>query len=113
MSLSSLYQSFLANPDPALLSQHASLNYITTLTTFNDSAAILKHLTAQQKILKKKTEKTLSTVESSNALCLDVETTIEFLAGGAYLPGLDDNFVSDRIVTFPVVSYLPALRTRL
>ena len=36
---------------------------------------------------------------------MDVEITIEFLTGGgAYLPGLDDNFVADRVVTFPMVS---------
>lgn len=46
----------------------------------------------------------LSTVEGESAICLDVETTLEFITGGgAYLPGLDDNFLSDRVVTFPMV----------
>ena len=46
----------------------------------------------------------LSAIENEDAVCLDVETTLEFLTGGgAYLPGLDDNFLADHIVTFPMV----------
>ena len=105
MSLKSRYQSYLANPNPAALSDNASLNYITTLTTINTAASIIKHNAAHQKALKKKQETVLDSVEGTNAVSLDVETTLEFLTGGgAYLPGLDDNFVSDRVVTFPMVS---------
>ena len=104
MALTATYQSFLATINSALLAKDATLNYVTTLTSINDNAAIVKHLAAQQKMLKKKTEKVINSIESSNALCLDVETTIEFVSGGgAYLPGLDDNFLADRIVTLPVV----------
>ena len=107
MSLQKKYQSFLATPTATALSSYASLNYITTLTTINDAAAIAKHLSNQTSTLKKKEEKVLSTVEGENAICLDVETTLEFLTGGgAYLPGLDDNFLADRIVTFPIVRIL-------
>ena len=103
-SLKSFYQSFLASPNACALNNNASLNYITTLTTINTAAAIIKHHTAHQKVLTKKEEKILSCIEGSDALCLDVETTLEFLTGGgAYLPGLDDNFVADRVVTFPMV----------
>ena len=103
-SLRSLYQSFLASPNASALNNNASLNYITTLTTINTAAAIIKHHTAHQKALTKKEEKILSCIEGSDALCLDVETTLEFITGGgAYLPGLDDNFVADRVVTFPMV----------
>lgn len=105
MALQDIYKSFLAHPGSELLSDNASLHYITTLTTINSSAAIAKHNTAHQKVLKKKEEKILNCVEGADAVCLDVETTIEFLSGGgAYLPGLDDNFVADRTVIFPVVS---------
>lgn len=46
----------------------------------------------------------LHCIESENEICLDVETTLEFVTGGgAYLPGLDDNFLADRVVTFPIV----------
>lgn len=103
-SLKSFYQSFLASPSASALNNNASLNYITTLTTINTAAAIIKHHTAHQKVLTKKEEKILSCIEGSDALCLDVETTLEFITGGgAYLPGLDDNFVADRVVTFPMV----------
>ena len=103
-SLKSLYQSFLARPNASILNHDASLNYITTLTTINTAAAILKHHAAHQKVLTKKEEKVLSCIEGSDALCLDVETTLEFITGGgAYLPGLDDNFLADRVVTFPMV----------
>jgi hypothetical protein len=105
MTLSAQYQRFLANPSAAALADAAAIHYITTLTTINDAAEIVKHLGAQDKQLKKKGEKVLSAIESSSGLCVDVETTIEFVSGGgAYLPGLDDNFLSDRVATFPVVS---------
>ena len=36
---------------------------------------------------------------------MDVDTTIEFvLGGGTILPGLDDNFLADRTIYFPMVS---------
>lgn len=104
MSLSAKYQQFLRQPTAAALAEKASINYITTLTTINEPAAIINHLSAQEKQLKKKSEKVLSAIESSDGICLDVETTIEFISGGAaYLPGLDDNFLADRTVIFPVV----------
>lgn len=103
-SFKAAYQSYLANPTASTLNENASLNYITTLTTINTAAAIVKHTTAHGKVLKKKEEKILSCIESDDALCLDIETTLEFVSGGgAYLPGLDDNFVADRVVTFPMV----------
>ncbi|KAF2270462.1 hypothetical protein CC78DRAFT_133504 [Lojkania enalia] len=104
MTLSAKYQAFLASPSSGALADNASLHYITTLTSIHEPAPILRHFSVQEKLLKKKAEKVLSAVESANGLCLDVETTIEFVAGGgAYLPGLDDNFVADRLVTFPMV----------
>lgn len=107
-SLKSLYQNFLANPNPSALNDDASLNYITTLTTINTAPAIIKHHAAHQKVLTKKEDKVLSCIESSDALCLDVETTLEFITGGgAFLPGLDDNFLADRVVTFPMVKGIP------
>lgn len=106
-SLKAIYQSFLASPNANALAGDASVNYITTLTVVNSATTIAKHFSSQQSILKKKQEKVLSTVESDDAICLDVETTLEFInGGGAYLPGLDDNFLADRVVTFPIVSLL-------
>ncbi|KAF2146620.1 uncharacterized protein K452DRAFT_219039 [Aplosporella prunicola CBS 121167] len=104
MALSAKYQQFLGAPAVELLSAQASINYITTLTTVANPAAILKHLTAQGKLLTKKNERILNTIEGSDSLCLEVETTLELVAGGgAFLPGLDDNFISDRTVVFPIV----------
>ena len=106
-SLKSVYQNFLASPNASALNNDASVNYVTTLTTINSAAAIIKHHAAHQKVLTKKEEKVLSCIEGSNALCLDVETTLEFITGGgAYLPGLDDNFLADRVVTFPMVKQI-------
>jgi hypothetical protein len=104
MTLQSTFKQFLAAPNPTLLADKASLHYITTLVTFNTSSEIIKHLGSLTRQLKKKEENFLDVVESENALAVEVETTIEFLTGGgAYLPGLDDNFLADRTVTFPIV----------
>ena len=104
MALTSHYKSFLATANPTVLAKDASLNYLTTLTSFTESGAIVKHLTTQQKILKKKTENVINAIEGANAICLEIETTIEFLlGGGAYLPGMDDNFLADHVVTLPMV----------
>ncbi|KAL8909982.1 MAG: hypothetical protein Q9171_004715 [Xanthocarpia ochracea] len=103
-SLRAVYQSYLANPNASAFAPDGSLNYITTLTTLHKAEVIAKHLTVHQKILKKKHENVLHAIESENALCLEVDTTIEFLTGGGmYLPGLDDNFLADQLVTFPVI----------
>lgn len=50
----------------------------------------------------------MDTVEASNALMAEVETTLEFVNdGGAYLPGMDDNFLADRILTVLIVRSSP------
>ncbi|KAL8926835.1 MAG: hypothetical protein Q9208_002643 [Pyrenodesmia sp. 3 TL-2023] len=103
-SVKAVYQRYLANPDASAFAPDGSLNYITTLTTLNKTDAIAKHLNAQKRVLTKKLENVLSTVESENALCLEIETTIEFITGGGtYLPGLDDNFLADQTVTLPII----------
>lgn len=105
MTLLSIYQQFLRSPNTSVLADNAALYYIPTLTTISESTAILKHLQAQGRQLTKKSEKALDAIEGANALYLDTETTIEFLSGGgAYLPGLDDNFLAERTVTLPLVS---------
>ena len=105
MSLQVVYQSFLRSPNASVLTDDASLNYITTLTTIKGAATIVKHVISQGKILEKKQENVLNTVEGGNAISLEVETIIEFVSGGGpYLPNLDDNFLADRVVTIPIVS---------
>ena len=105
MSLKTVYERFLASPNPLSLTESASINYIPTLKTFAQPASVIRHLEDQNKNeVRKKAEKIIAAVEAHNALSLDVETTLEFISGGgAYLPGLE-NFVTDRIVTFPTVS---------
>lgn len=106
MSLST-YKAFLASLSASALADDVSLHYITTLTSIQGATAVSKHFSVQEKFLKKKGEKVLSAVDGGNSLAVDVETTIEFVqGGGAYLPGLDDNFVADRTVTFPMVCLL-------
>ncbi|KAL9003752.1 MAG: hypothetical protein Q9188_003392 [Gyalolechia gomerana] len=103
-SLKAIYQRYLQNPDASVFAPDGSLNYITTLITIHKTDAIAKHLTAHQRVLRKENENVLSTVESNDALCLEIETTIEFIqGGGTYLPGLDDNFLVDRLVTIPII----------
>jgi hypothetical protein len=111
MTLEDTYKQFLAAPNASSLAGNASLHYITTLVTVNGPNQILKHLAGQVHDLKKNEEKLLSVVEGRNALAAEVHTTIEFLAGGgAYLPTLDDNFLTDRGVTFPIVSMIRPVR---
>jgi hypothetical protein len=106
MSLKAAYERFLTSPNPLSLCENASLNYIPTLRTFTQQGPVIRHLENQNRTeVRKKTEKIIGTVEGQNSLSLEVETTLEFISnGGAYLPGLD-NFVTDRIVTFPTVSW--------
>lgn len=104
MALKSVYEKFLAKPETEFLAQESSLHYITTTTTYTNPESILKHLTALSRRVRKQSEKIISVVEGSNSLCLDVETKLEFLdGGGPYFLSLDDNFVVDRTVTFPMV----------
>ena len=103
MSLSSYYQKFLHHPEASVLAEGATLHYVTTLTTIHDASKVVKQLTS--KALEKREQKVLFAVQDDAALALEVETTIHFISsGGAYLPGLDDNFLADRVVTFPIVS---------
>lgn len=99
------YQKFLANPRSAPLAPNVSLIYVTSTTKIEGAEAVATHVSRQAAIVKKKSEQVISAIESSDSLCLDVETTLEFLeGGGAYLPSLDDNFLADRVVTFPTVN---------
>ena len=104
MSLQAIYESFLGNPQAASLAESASINYITTLTTINNAEPIATHLQTQNKsVVRKKAETVISAVEGPSVLSVEIETTLEFISGGgAYLPGLE-NFVTDKVATFPVV----------
>ncbi|KAI9681157.1 MAG: hypothetical protein M1817_002439 [Caeruleum heppii] len=101
MSLTSLYKAFLHSPSTASLTDRATLHYIPTLTSVSEPQKIVKQLLSTQ--LKKRDEKVIDVIEGDHALVFEVETTLEFVSsGGAYLPGLDDNFLTDRVVTLPI-----------
>lgn len=105
MALQAAYKQFLAAPNSSALASDASLHYITTTTTHAGSTDIIKHLGTQRNQIKKKKENCLHVVEGNNAIAAEMETTLEFvISGGAYLPGLDDNFLTDRTVNLVVVS---------
>ncbi|EWC45928.1 hypothetical protein DRE_04721 [Drechslerella stenobrocha 248] len=103
--LTLLYSDFLADPKKEVLHTQAGLHYIgSTGASFQSASTIVAHL-AREAILYKKTEqKVLSAVEARDAVVVEVDTTIEFVnGGGALLPGLDDNFVTDHTVQLPMV----------
>ncbi|KAK5722945.1 hypothetical protein LTR17_014158 [Elasticomyces elasticus] len=102
--MASQYTTFLNNPTAALLADDASLVYVTTTTEIRDRESILKHIAAQEKQASKKSEKVLNVVAGQDGACFETEITLQFKAGGgAYLPGLDDNLLDEKIVTFPLV----------
>ncbi|EPS31525.1 hypothetical protein PDE_06480 [Penicillium oxalicum 114-2] len=98
------YQRFLASPRNAPLASNATLVYVPVTTKIEGADAIATHTSRQSHIVKKRSDKVMNVIESSDALCLDMETTLEFLeGGGVYLPSLDDNFLVNRVVTFPTI----------
>ncbi|KAJ6161794.1 hypothetical protein N7485_010024 [Penicillium canescens] len=100
------YRQYQANPksEHVKLADDVSLIYVPTTTKIESRDAVISHVKKQDYVVKKRSEQIISSIEGSDALCLDMETTLEFMeGGGAYLPSLDDNFLADRvmhIVTF-------------
>ncbi|KAF2769457.1 hypothetical protein EJ03DRAFT_92270 [Teratosphaeria nubilosa] len=98
------YTSWLQSPKTSLLSANARLVYITTTTEIHEPTAILKHIQSQEKHITKKEEKVLNTIESSHGLCVETQTSLLFkTSGGAYLPGIDENLLDEKLVTFPMI----------
>ncbi|KAG0131293.1 hypothetical protein HOY82DRAFT_340796 [Tuber indicum] len=107
MSLQQTYSRFLASPSAEALSASPSMHYITTLITLNSAETIMKYLKREPNLLKKRMEKVLSAVETSDRLVLEVETELELIKnGGNYLPAMDDNFLADQVVVFPIVHFV-------
>lgn len=106
MSLQKTYLGFIASPNAFALTETASLHYITSGKSVNSRDSILGHLTRERKQLKKRVENVISSVETTDSLVLEVETEIEIITnGGNFLPGLDENFLADQIIIFPIVSF--------
>ncbi|KAJ6009964.1 hypothetical protein N7522_004980 [Penicillium canescens] len=100
------YRQYQANPksEHVKLADDVSLIYVPTTTKIESRDAVISHVKKQDYVVKKRSEQIISSIEGSDALCLDMETTLEFMeGGGAYLPSLDDNFLADRVVTFPTM----------
>ncbi|EQL03837.1 hypothetical protein OCS_00434 [Ophiocordyceps sinensis CO18] len=98
------YQQFLAAPSSSLLADKATLHYVTTTTAFSGATDILKHLNSLQRQVRKKKQHVLSVIDGNHVIALEVDTDLEFLtSGGAYLPGLDDNFLSDRTAQLAIM----------
>lgn len=104
MSLTEAYQRFLASPNPLNLTEDVSLHYIPTLKSFNEQGPIFRHLDNQNKnVVKTKATKTISSIESPNAIAIETETTLDFITGGgAYLPGME-SFVDGMKAVLPMV----------
>jgi len=106
MTLEAIYKGFLAHPSADVLTSNAAFNYIPTSTTISEAGAIVKHFHAQSNLLKKKNEVFSNVVEGPNSLCVESETTILFNnGGGAYLPGIDESMICDRVVTIALVCH--------
>jgi hypothetical protein len=110
------YQRFLQKKKdaPAPLAANVSLIYVPTTTRIDGADAVKDHLSRHAKIVEKQSEQVINVIESSNALCLDIETTLRFTqGGGVYLPAMDDNFLADSVATIPTVnsprSHYPSL----
>lgn len=103
--MAATYKQFLASPSTALLADNASLHYVTTLTSFVGADQIIKHFNSLQRQVKKKKEDVLNVIDGQSIIAVEADTHIEFItSGGVYLPGLDDNFLSDREAFLPIVS---------
>ncbi|KAK3995344.1 hypothetical protein QBC44DRAFT_320153 [Cladorrhinum sp. PSN332] len=103
MALQAAYKQFLAAPNQSALAPSASLHYITSTTSYNGPGDIIKHLNTARNQIKKNKEDVLFVIEGQNAVVLEAELSVEFVTGaGGYLPGLDDNFIADRTVTFQI-----------
>ncbi|KJZ78389.1 hypothetical protein HIM_02427 [Hirsutella minnesotensis 3608] len=98
------YKQFLAAPSSSLLADKATLHYVTTTTTVSGATEIVKHLGSLQRQVKKKREDIINAIDGGSVIAVEVDTELEFLtSGGAYLPGLDDNFLSDRVAHLPMI----------
>ncbi|TGZ80075.1 hypothetical protein EX30DRAFT_364854 [Ascodesmis nigricans] len=101
------YLRFLSSPSESAISSSAELHYISSGTSLSTPDEIVKYLSRESRLLKKKSEKVLSSVQVQDTLVLEVETELEFVtSGGNYLPGLDDNFLADHVVVFPIIHFV-------
>ena len=94
----------LLNKGNAPLAANVSLIYVPTTTRIDGADAVTSHVRRQASIVEKQSEEIINVIESSNALCLDIEVTLKFNGGGAYLPAMDDNFLADSVANISMVN---------
>ncbi|SZF04874.1 unnamed protein product [Blumeria hordei] len=105
MALQHAYIQFLSQPNESFLADDASLHYISSLITIHNATKIVKNIQSNE--LKIKAQEVLDVVEGTNSLAVETSTTLEFITGGgSYLPSLDDNFLTGRIVTLPITHFV-------
>ncbi|RPA82618.1 hypothetical protein BJ508DRAFT_86508 [Ascobolus immersus RN42] len=98
------YQSFLARPVAGHLAEDASMIYTTTADLIQGADTIIKHFSKNNQLFSKRSDKQISVVETQDTLVYETDTSIEFrTGGGSFLPGLDDNFLSDQTVNFVLI----------
>ncbi|KAG6014339.1 hypothetical protein E4U54_005489 [Claviceps lovelessii] len=102
--MASVYKQFLASPSSSYLSDKASLHYVTTTTSIFGPTEIIKHLNTLQNQVKIKKQDLINVVDGQSVIAAEVDTALEFqTSGGAYLPGLEDNFLSDRVAYLSII----------
>ena len=102
--MAAVYKQFLAAPNSSLLAENATLHYVATTISVTGATAIIKHFNTLQKQVKIKKQDVLNTIEGQGAAVFEIDTALEFkTSGGSYLPGLDDNFISDRTAFLAIV----------
>ncbi|KAG5974221.1 hypothetical protein E4U55_008278 [Claviceps digitariae] len=105
--MASVYRQFLASPSSSYLSDKASLHYVTTTTSVYGPTEIIKHLNTLQKQVRIKKQELLNLVDGQSVIAAEVDTALEFqTSGGAYLPGLEDNFLSDRVAYLSIIHFV-------
>lgn len=105
--MANIYTQYLQSPSTSHLADDATLVYVTTTTEIREPTAILKHLNAQAKQIEVKENKVLNVVDGQDGVAVETETTLQFkLGGGTYLPGMDENLLDERVVTFPMTHFV-------
>ncbi len=106
MSLASIWQNFQASPQIQHLSDDATLSYITTCQRFTGPRQIVDQM-AQNKTGSQSQDQSIAVHEGSDSIVIEGITTMKFDFNGQlnpFLPGMDDNLCSGKMVEMPIVT---------
>ncbi|KAF2857645.1 hypothetical protein K470DRAFT_273104 [Piedraia hortae CBS 480.64] len=104
--LANRYFAFMRCPTVDVLAENAVLHYVnSTQTPLDGATTIVRHLEAQGRMLEKKDDRPLNSIEDDSHAFIETETTLAFrhVGGGAYLPRIDAHLLDERRVTFPLM----------